>query len=282
MKNATLKLCVTLILALTVAITTGPTACYAEEQTTVAVEESSEVSTEITVETNDEEYIDMWSIPQELRTEENFGPAFVSGVPKTKVPLTINETPITEDSSSVEETIIIEPLVIEEASLQTSPVIEVGKSKDLLQVTSVVEEIQLPVEEEEVVEEATPVLQNRWNITLTEEEKRILAQIVYLESGNQSDLGQQAVVEVIFNRMYSGKWPNDCVGVLSQVSCGYRQFSTWKIRNKAKVTGREYANIEAVLNGQTNIFPYKTVYFSRGRQNNRVQSVIGDHVFCNE
>lgn len=279
MKNATLKLCVTLILALTVAITTGPTACYAEEQTTVAVEESSKVSTEITVETNDEEYIDMWSIPEELRTEENFGPAFVNGVPKTKAPLTINETPITEDSS-VEETITIEPLVVEEAPLQTSPVIEVGKAKELVQATSVVE-VEQPIEEEEVVR-ATPVLQNRWNITLTEGEKRVLAQIVYLESGNQSDLGQQAVVEVIFNRMYSGRWPNDCVGVLSQVSGGYRQFSTWKIRNKAKVSAREYANIEAVLNGQTSIFPYKTVYFSRKGENKRVERVIGDHVFCNE
>lgn len=119
---------------------------------------------------------------------------------------------------------------------------------------------------------------NRWGITMTQEEKDVLAQIVFLESGNQSDLGQQAVVEVVFNRVVSGNFSNSVIGVLSEK----RQFTTWKYRHKGTPTLREYANIEAVLNGQTNIFPFKTVYFSRGAQNKRVQQRIGGHVFCNE
>lgn len=258
MKNATLKLCVTTILALTISLGIGQTACYAEEQTTVAVEESSEVSTEITVETNDEEYIDMWSIPEEARTVENFGPGFTNGVPKSKVPdITSTELiPVEEVETTTEEVV-------------TEPVAEVRTLT-----TMAIEEPQ----QEAPVQEAQSTQTNRWGITLSQEEKVVLAQIVALESGNQSDVGQQAVVEVVFNRMNRGGWGNGCIGVLSQRG----QFTTWKFRNRAKVTAREYRNIEAVLNGETNILPFKTVYFSRKKQNNRVQCKIEDHVFCNE
>lgn len=119
---------------------------------------------------------------------------------------------------------------------------------------------------------------NRWDIELNDNEKYILAQIVTLESGNQSDLGQQAIVEVICNRVTSSNFPNDVVSVLSQK----KQFSTWKYKNKAQVTNKELVNIDTVLNGETNIFPAKTVFFSRGAQNERIQAIIGDHVFCNE
>lgn len=258
MKNATLKLCVTTILALTISLGIGQTACYAEEQTTVAVEESSEVSTEITVETNDEEYIDMWSIPEEARTVENFGPGFTNGVPKSKVPdiASTESIPVEEVETTAEEVV-------------TEPVVEVRTLT-----TMAMEEPQQEIS----IQEAQPTQTNRWGITLSQEEKAVLAQIVALESGNQSDVGQQAVVEVVFNRMNRGGWGNGCIGVLSQRG----QFTTWKFRNRAKVTAREYKNIDAVLNGETNILPFKTVYFSRGRQNNRVQCRIGDHVFCNE
>lgn len=130
---------------------------------------------------------------------------------------------------------------------------------------------------EETISIEEPV-SNRWGIALSEEEKYILAQIVNLESGNQSDLGQQAVIEVIFNRMKSSSFSDSLIGVLSE----RRQFSTWKSRNKANPTDREYRNIEAVLNGQSNITPYKTVFFSRKPQNKRLQCIIEDHAFCNE
>ena len=130
---------------------------------------------------------------------------------------------------------------------------------------------------EEVVEEPR-TSGNRWNVSLNESEMDTLAKIVELEAGNQSDLGQQAVVEVILNRITSANFPNDLIGVLSQK----HQFSTWKYRDKAHPTSRVYANIATVINGGTEIFPFKTVFFSRGKQNNRVQARIEDHVFCNE
>ena len=83
---------------------------------------------------------------------------------------------------------------------------------------------------------------NRWNILLNESEKDLLARIVMLESGNQSDKGQQAVVEVIFNRIYSDEWPDTLYDVLSQK----RQFSTWKNRNSKRAIPTEQVkrNIE--------------------------------------
>ena len=83
----------------------------------------------------------------------------------------------------------------------------------------------------ELVEE---VKSNRWNVTLTKSEIILLAKITFLEAGNQSDKGQQAVVEVILNRIYSDKFPNTLQSVLSQKN----QFSTWKNRNIAKATDR--------------------------------------------
>lgn len=138
----------------------------------------------------------------------------------------------------------------------------------------------VPVEEEQQIQQPT----NRWGVTLTADEFEIFARIMQLECGGESDLGQQAVAEVILNRVYNQRYPNDVVGVLSQVDCGYRQFSTWRNVNsrKAAPSDRIRANLTAVLNGQTNILPYETVYFSRGAQNKRVQARIGRHIFCNQ
>lgn len=124
----------------------------------------------------------------------------------------------------------------------------------------------------------TPI-ENRWDITLDSMEKDLLSRIVMLESGNQSDEGQQAVIEVIFNRINSNEWPDTLYGVLSQK----RQFATWSNRNSKRAIPTEQVkrNIELVLNGKTNILPMKTVYFSRGGENSRIERIIGDHVFCN-
>ena len=124
---------------------------------------------------------------------------------------------------------------------------------------------------------------NKWGITITESELDTLCRIVMLESGGESDLGQQAVTEVILNRVVHPYYPNDVLNVLSHVDCGYVQFSTWKNRNSKKATPSQQVkeNVLLVLSGQTNILPYETVYFSRKPVNKRIQAHIGDHYFCN-
>ena len=69
---------------------------------------------------------------------------------------------------------------------------------------------------------------NRWGIKkISSNELRALAKIVYLEAGNQGDKGEQAVIEVIFNRVASKKFPNSITKVFSQRN----QFTTWRYIN---------------------------------------------------
>lgn len=112
----------------------------------------------------------------------------------------------------------------------------------------------------------------------------MIARITMLEAGGESDRGQQAVIEVICNRIYSSEFPDTVYEVLSQNNHGVEQFVTWKNRNipAAEPSERVKRNVEAVLNGETHILPYQTMYFSRRGENGDVQVVIGQHVFCNQ
>jgi len=105
----------------------------------------------------------------------------------------------------------------------------------------------------------------------------LIEQITWLESGNQCDKGQQAVIEVILNRVNSNLFPNSVEGVLSQRN----QFTTWNIRSRARVTKQVRRNVKKVLKGKTNVLPKSTIYFSRAPMNSRIQAHIQDHYFCN-
>lgn len=132
-------------------------------------------------------------------------------------------------------------------------------------------------------EHPVPEAANRWGVSLSDQEMDTICRIVMLESGGESDLGQQAVTEVILNRVSHPEFPNDVISVLGQRDGDYAQFSTWKNRNsnRAIPSNRVRDNVAAVLRGETNILPGNTVYFSRGPQNRRIQARIGNHVFCN-
>ena len=138
-------------------------------------------------------------------------------------------------------------------------------------------EVTLSLQESQIVAKSTS---NRWGITLTDEEIELLARIVMLEAGGEQVLGQEAVVEVIFNRIYREDFPDTLYDVLSQK----RQFATWKNRNikAATPTDEVYASIKNVLSGETHILPYETVYFGLAAENSKKQTVIGNHVFCNQ
>lgn len=119
---------------------------------------------------------------------------------------------------------------------------------------------------------------NRWNIKLSEEEIDLLAKIVWLEASGESELGQQAVVEVVFNRMASEKYPNTLYDVLSQKNPV--QFCSWKNRSIAKPTEKEYQSIYQVLEGNTNILRNDTLYFSTVALTPNLDTRIGGHSFC--
>ena len=102
--------------------------------------------------------------------------------------------------------------------------------------------------------------ENRWHITLSPDETELLARIVWLESQGEPVKGQQAVVEVVFNRMRSDVYPDTLYEVLSQKNPV--QFCSFKNRDRAKPTQKEYDSIQQVLDGKTRILRDDTMYFS--------------------
>lgn len=120
------------------------------------------------------------------------------------------------------------------------------------------------------------ICENRWGITLTDDEIKLLAKIVWVEARGESNQGQRGVIEVIFNRMKHRAFKGSLYDVLSAKS----QFSSWSDRNAADPTEKEYKNINKVLNGNTEIFDFETVYFSTSPRNNDVAAHIGGHWFC--
>lgn len=119
-------------------------------------------------------------------------------------------------------------------------------------------------------------------ITMTDAEREELAAIVFLEAGNQSADGQQAVVEVVFNRVLHSGFPNTVHDVLHQgEDSRVPQFSTIYRIGEVEPAQEQYEAIDAALYGDT-ILDLDVVFFSRGGENNRVWGKIGDHVFCRE
>lgn len=254
----TLKLCVKTLALTIVLLMIGPTVCRAEEQAPAAVEANTIVENTI-----DTEKAAMWDIPEEERTDDNFGPGILLQQNNQKEDVTqpkVKEMPVADNT----------PETVEQP---------VPKKKRVKKERATTPKKIKKAEEPPVVHNIGNRV-NRWGISLTQNQRDILARIVKKESGGESNLGQQAVVEVIFNRVVDGSFPNNVIGVLSARG----QFSTWPMRNykSATPTAKEFANIDAVLNGQTNIFPFRTVYFSRGAQNSKIQARIGGHTFCNK
>lgn len=129
---------------------------------------------------------------------------------------------------------------------------------------------------EPIPTETEPVAVSQYAaISLTTEEIDLLAKIVWLEARGESFEGQQAVVEVVFNRMLSEYFPD----TLTEVIYEKNQFSTAGLVHTADPGNTQYAAIEAALNGP-NILPLEVVFFSRAAQNDQVWGTIGNHVFC--
>lgn len=119
-------------------------------------------------------------------------------------------------------------------------------------------------------------------IDMTDEELEELAEILFLEAGNQSAEGQQAVVEVVFNRVLHSAFPDTVHDVLHQgEDSSVPQFSTICMIDRATPTQAQYDAIDGALFGDT-ILDADVVFFSRGGENSRVWGQIGDHVFCRE
>lgn len=115
------------------------------------------------------------------------------------------------------------------------------------------------------------------NITLTKEDKDLIARVVWAEARGESDKGQQAVAEIVLNRLNSANFPDN----LHDVIYGEGQFRTAWLLDKAEPYQTQYEAIERAIYGPY-VLPTNVVYFAWEKENDKVWGKIGKHVFCYE
>ena len=135
--------------------------------------------------------------------------------------------------------------------------------------------------EDTAVEEAEPtpvveVIPPRYeDIGITPAERELLASIVWLEARGECFSGQQAVVEVILNRVHSEDFPDSVAAVIYEAG----QFESAAMVHTAEPGEVQYMAIDRALSGP-NVLPGGVVFFSAEAQNSKVWGNIGGHTFC--
>ena len=114
---------------------------------------------------------------------------------------------------------------------------------------------------------------------LTDAERDMMAKIIWIEARGEPFEGQQAVAEVIFNRVLAENFPDTVEDVIFQSSGDVLQFSSAPYIDSAKPEKMQYDAIDAALSGDS-LLPEDVVYFSRSAENDRVWGTIGAHMFC--
>ncbi len=113
------------------------------------------------------------------------------------------------------------------------------------------------------------------DIDLSQEDVELLARIIWLEARGECFDGQQAVAEVVFNRMLSEAFPDTLHDVIYQKG----QFSTADNADTATPTMTQYEAIREALLGE-NVLPIEVVFFATTAENDNVWGTIGGHTFC--
>ena len=115
----------------------------------------------------------------------------------------------------------------------------------------------------------------RYGIELTEEEKWFIAKVVWVESRGESREGQQAVAEVVLNRLVSDKFPDTLTGVVYARG----QFRSAKFLDKARPYQMQYEAVENALLGPY-VLPDDVFYFATTAKTSKIWGQIGGHIFC--
>lgn len=124
--------------------------------------------------------------------------------------------------------------------------------------------------------EEEPQRQYRYgDLSLTRAEEDLLARVIWVEAQGESFEGQQAVAEVVLNRMISRDFPDSLEGVIYAQG----QFQSVLYLEEAEAWQVQYEAIERALYGPY-VLPVDVVYFSRQAANDHVWGTIGGHVFC--
>ena len=124
-------------------------------------------------------------------------------------------------------------------------------------------------------EERTYVEPRYHGIELTWEEIQLLAKVVWVEAQGECPEGQQAVAEVVLNRMVSENYSD----TLSSVIYAEGQFRSVPYLEDATPWQSQYEAIERALFGPY-VLPMDVVHFATYAVNENVWGQIGGHIFC--
>lgn len=112
-------------------------------------------------------------------------------------------------------------------------------------------------------------------IELTQEEKDLMADLIYMEAQSEPFEGQQAIAEVILNRLAADNFQSSIRNIIYAEG----QFKSADQLYLAKPTHTQYEAIERALNGPY-VLPIDVVFFATYKVNDNVWGTIGNHTFC--
>lgn len=113
------------------------------------------------------------------------------------------------------------------------------------------------------------------DIQLTYEEKLLLAKVVWVESRGEPAEGQQAVAEVILNRLASDSFPN----TMRSVIFADGQFLSANYLDEATPEQAQFDAVDHAIYGPY-ILPEDVVHFATYHATKNVWGQIGGHYFC--
>ena len=125
-------------------------------------------------------------------------------------------------------------------------------------------------------EPVQPYVEPRYgSLTLTAEETKLLAKLVYVEARGESEDGQQAIAEVVLNRLVSEDFRGSVTDMINDES----QFVPHKLILTAEPSQAQYEAIERAISGPY-VLPKEVTFYGRVRTTDSVWGTIGGHIFC--
>lgn len=112
-------------------------------------------------------------------------------------------------------------------------------------------------------------------LELTEEEMDLIADLIWMEAQSEPFEGQQAIAEVILNRLVSGNFQSSVQGIIFAEN----QFAAADQIYMAEPTYTQYKAIERALYGPY-VVPADVVFYAKFAVNDNVWGKIGAHTFC--
>lgn len=134
---------------------------------------------------------------------------------------------------------------------------------------------QMP-EEPAIVEPEPYAEEPRYgDLTLSDQDMELIARLICAEGESEPFDGQQAIAEVILNRLVSEQFPSTVKNVIYAEG----QFLGSRQMYKAEPTYTQYKAVERALYGPY-ILPEDVVFFATFAVNDKIWGKIGVHTFC--